>query len=83
MNVTLDDIRNIKPGTVQPFVCEDGKKMRSAASLITTIKRTEMPDGVADYEHKKFWADENDGVSIILIHAMRESDPSVFKTNNI
>ena len=77
MNVTTEDLRKIKPGSVQPFVCEDGGKMRSACSLISILKQTGFPDGIVGYETKKFFADENDGVNIILIHAMREGDERV------
>jgi hypothetical protein len=46
--------------------------MRSAASLITTVKRTELPDGVVDYEHQKFF-----DLNIIAIRAMRDCDTRV------
>lgn len=77
MNVSTDDIRNIKPGTVRPFVCEDGSKMRSACTLISVLKQTGMPDGVVDYETKKFFADKNDGVNLLLIRPLREGDDRV------
>jgi hypothetical protein len=72
MNVSTDDIRNIPPGALRLFQCEDGKKMRSAASLITTVKRTELPDGVVDYEHQKFF-----DLNIIALRAMRDCDTRV------
>jgi hypothetical protein len=72
MNVTTDDIRNIPPGALRLFPCEDGKKMRSACSLVTTVKRTEMPEGVADYETQKFF-----DLNIVAIRALRESDTKI------
>ena len=77
MNVSTEDIRNIKPGTIKPFVCEDGGKMRSACSLISVLKQTGMPEGVVDYETQKFFAEKNDGVNLILIRPLREGDSRV------
>lgn len=68
MNVTTEDIVTIKPGQIKPFVCEDAKKMQSAATLVGQVKRLNMPDGVVDYEVQKFFDD-----NIILIHAMSET----------
>lgn len=72
MNVTKEEIRNIKPGAFEPFVCEDAAKMHSAVSLLSQMKRMGMPEGVADYESQKFF-DKN----ILLIHALREGDEKV------
>lgn len=72
MNVTTEDIRNIKPGTIKPFLCEDARKMQSAATLVGQTKRLCMPEDVVDYEFQKFYDD-----GIILIHAMREGDEKV------
>ena len=72
MNVTTDDIMSIRPGAIKPFVCEDARKMQSAATLVGQIKRLGMPDGVVDYEFQRFY-DEN----IMLIHAMRDGDVKV------
>lgn len=73
MNVTTEDIKKIKAGTIQPFLCEDAKKMQSAATLICQLKRCGMPDGVVDYEYQKFFDNDN----ILLIHAMKEGDEKV------
>lgn len=43
MNVSTEDIRNIKPGETIPFLCEDGKAMFVASSLVTRVKRVGMP----------------------------------------
>lgn len=72
MNVSTEDIRNIKPGETIPFLCEDGKAMFVASSLVTRVKRVGMPEGVVDYEVKKFF-DKN----IVLIRAMRAGDEKV------
>ena len=71
MTVSTAEIRGIKPGATEAFIC-DSDKMFSVASTISTIKRKGCPDGVADYEHKKFF-DKN----IIIIRAMRENDEPI------
>lgn len=68
MNVTTEDILSIKPGQIRPFVCDDAKKMQSAATLVSQVKRLNMPEGVVDYEVQKFFDEK-----IILIHAMGEN----------
>lgn len=73
MNATTEEIRAIKPGGIEPFLCDGGKGMDSVAVLVTRIKRYGFPEGVVDYEAKKFY-----GKNIILVHAMREGDPKVF-----
>lgn len=72
MNVSTDDIRNIKPGTIEPFVCEDVPAMYSAASLISRVKNIGMPEGVVDYESQRFFDRK-----VILIHAMKDGDEKV------
>lgn len=72
MNVTTEDIRAIKPGSIKPFVCEDALAINSACSLVTRLKRIGMPDGVVDYETQKFY-----DINILLIHAMKEGDDKV------
>ena len=71
MNVSTEEIRNIRPGTIEAFNC-DKEKMYAVATALSTLKRRGMPDGVADYEHKKFF-DKN----IVVIRAMREGDEPV------
>ncbi len=73
MNVTTEEIKRIKAGTIKPFICEDGKKLQSAATLIGQVKRLGMPEGVVDYEFQKFFDDGH----IILIHAMKAGDEKV------
>lgn len=68
MNVTAEEIKNIKPGKVEAFHC-DSELMYSVATILSNIKRRGMPEGVVNYEHKKFF-DKN----IIVIRAMREGD---------
>jgi len=72
MNVTTEEIRAIKPGAIKPFLCEDAKALYSGCSLVSILKRKEMPEGVVDYETQKFF-DEN----ILLVRAMREGDVPV------
>jgi len=71
MTVTTEEIKNIKPGATEAFNCDSGK-MYAVATALSTIKRRGMPDGVADYEHKKLF-DKN----IIIIRAMREGDEPI------
>ena len=72
MNVVTKDIEAIKPGRIQPFLCDDGHALEVAATLLSRIKRMGMPDGVVDYEHQKFY-----DLNLILIHAMKEGDTKV------
>ena len=72
MNVTTEDIRKIAPGALRLFPCEDGKKMRSACSLVTTVKQTGFPEGVVDYETRKDF-----DLNIVIIRALREGDVKV------
>ena len=71
MSVTTEGIKNIKPGTIEPFACESSK-MYSIATMITQIKRRGLPDGVVDYEHQKFF-----DKGIILIHPLKDGDQYV------
>ena len=77
MNVTTDDIRKIKPGRIEYFFCEDPNKVRSACSLVATVKQTGMPDGVADYETKKLFRKNNCVSDMVIIRALREGDTKV------
>lgn len=72
MNVTTEDIRNIPPGALRIFPCEDGKKMHSACSLVAFLKRTEMPEGVVDYETRKEFE-----TNIVIIRALRTGDTKI------
>lgn len=69
MNVTTEEIRKIKPGRIQPFICEDGAALNSACALITRLKRIGMPEGVCNYETQKFY-----DLNILLVRAMKEND---------
>lgn len=71
MNVTTEEIRNIKPGATEAFNCDSGK-MYAVATALSTLKRRGLPEGVVDYEHKKFF-DKN----IVVIRAMRDGDEPV------
>ena len=52
--VGVKELKSIKPGTIEAFHC-DGAKMFAVAAAISTLKRRGMPEGVANYEHKKFF----------------------------
>lgn len=71
MGLGVEDIRAIKPGAVEAFNC-DGGKMYYVATALSTLKRRGLPEGVVDYEHKKFF-DRN----IVVIRAMREGDTPI------
>ncbi len=72
MNVVTEDIKKIKPGRIQPFICQDGYALEVAATLTSRVKRMGMPEGVVDYETQKFY-----DLNLILIHAMKEGDEKV------
>ena len=77
MNVSVEDIRNIPAGALRLFPCEDGSKVRSARSLVSIIKNeTGMPEGVVDYETKKF---ELETGLVVGIRALREGDSKFLK----
>lgn len=71
MTVSVEEIRAIKPGATEAFNC-DSDKMYSVATVLSTVKRRGMPEGVTDYEHKKLF-DKN----IIIIRAMRDGDTPI------
>ena len=71
MTVTLEDIKGIKPGRTESFNC-DRENMYAVATALSTLKRKKMPEGIVDYEHKKFF-DRN----IITIRALRDGDEKV------
>lgn len=72
MNVSTDDIKAIKPGTVIPFLCKDALAMNTACSLVTRVKRVGMPEGVVDYETQKFY-----DTNILLIRALCADDVKI------
>lgn len=72
MKVCTEDIKSIKPGRIQPFICDNGLALETAASLTTRLKRVGLPEGVVDYETQKFYE-----LNLILIHAMKEGDEKV------
>ena len=75
MNVSTEDIRSIPAGALRLFPCENGKKVRSARSLVSIIKENQsMPDDVVNYETKKF---KTEAGLIFAIRAMRENDTPI------
>ena len=76
MNVSTEDIRSIPAGELKLFPCEDGRKIRSARSLISIVKESEtMPEGVVDYEGKKFVLETG---LVFAIRALRSGDTKIF-----
>ena len=72
MNVTTEDIRSIPAGAIRLFPCEDGKKIRSARSLVSIIKETgTMQEEVVDFETKKF---ELETGLVFAIRALGKND---------
>lgn len=69
MNVTTEQLRQIKPGQIRAFLCEDAKALYSGCTLVSLLKRKGVPEGVADYETQKCF-DEN----ILLVRALGEGD---------
>lgn len=72
MNVSTEDIRNIRPGSIKPFIGLSALEMNSACSKTTRLKRVGMPEGVVDYETQKFY-----DLNLLLVRAMREGDTKV------
>lgn len=76
MNVTTEDIRSIPAGKMSLFPCEDGRKIRSARSLMSIIKETNsFQDGVVDYESKKYVLETG---LVFAIRALRPGDTKIF-----
>ncbi len=75
MNVTTEDIRKIPPGKFAIFPCEDGKKVRSARSLVSIVKESGLPEDVVDYDTKKI---ETEFGLLFGIFAMRKGDEPMF-----
>lgn len=77
MNVSVEDIRSIPAGALRLFPCEDGRKVRSARSLLSILKNEMgMPDGVVDYELRKY--DTEIGL-LVGIRALREGDTKILR----
>ncbi|MBR1449777.1 MAG: hypothetical protein IJ588_13685 [Prevotella sp.] len=71
MTVTIDEIKRLKPFAIEPFLC-DKDKMYAVATALSTIKRRGLPEGVVNYEHRKFF-----DKGVVLIHALGEGDSYV------
>lgn len=53
MNVSKNDIMQIRAGKAKAFVCDTPKAAKSGQSLVSYVKkfcRNEMPSDVSDYE---------------------------------
>lgn len=72
MNVSTEDIRNIRPGAIQPFIGLSALEMNSACTKVTRLKRVGTPEGVVDYETQKFY-----DLHLLLVRAMRDGDTKV------
>lgn len=51
MNVTVKDIKSIKPGQSKPFVCESKRACDNASVLISYVQR-DPPEGVTRYSRE-------------------------------
>lgn len=71
-NVTTEQIKAIKPGRIQPFICDNAAALNSACAILYRMKRLGMPKGVVNYEAQKFY-----DLNILLIRAMRPGDDFV------
>lgn len=49
MNVTIKDIKSIKPGQTKPFLCDSEKACRNASTLLSIFQRTEKHEGISRY----------------------------------
>lgn len=75
MNVSTEDIKSIPAGAIRLFPCENGAKIKSARSLVSILKeREDYPEGVVDYETKKFVLETG---LIFAIRAMRKGDTKI------
>lgn len=75
MNVSTEDIKSIPAGALRLFPCENGAKIKSARSLVSILKeREDYPEGVVDYETKKFVLETG---LIFAIRAMRKGDTKI------
>ena len=56
MNVTVDDIRAIKPGETKPFLCDSEKACRNASTLTSVVQRTDREElnsrGISRFSRK-------------------------------
>lgn len=52
MNVTVKDIKAIRPGETKPFLCESEKACKNAGILVSYVQRIDRPDGISHYTRK-------------------------------
>jgi len=52
MNVTVKDIKAIKPGQTKPFLCDSERACRNASTLLSVFQRTEEHEGISHYTRK-------------------------------
>ena len=77
MNVSVEDIRKIPAGALRLFPVDDGKKIRSARSLLSIVKNEMgMPEGVVDYELRKYKLEIG---LVVGIRALREGDTKMLR----
>ena len=77
MNVSVEDIRKIPAGGLRIYPVEDGKKIRSARSLVSQVKNEMgMPEGVVDYELRKEILEIG---LVVIIRALREGDEKILR----
>ena len=52
MNVTVKDIKSIKPGQTKPFLCDSRKACTNASTLVSIVQRDDLPAGISHYTRK-------------------------------
>lgn len=72
MNVTVEDILNIKPGKSTAFRCETPGKVVSSRSLVTYCNKVKRPFGVKRYSSTVNWDD-----LIVTITAVAEENSNI------
>lgn len=55
MNVTVEDIRKIKPGYTIEFNCDSNEAIKSAQSLVGYCNKIKKPKSVWKYTTKSNW----------------------------
>lgn len=70
MNVTVEDIRGITPGSTKDFYCDSPEKLRSAQALVTYCNRIKRPQRVWKYTTKSNWDNLTITITAISINGI-------------
>lgn len=68
MNVTVNDIRSVKPGGIKSFMCDSTEAVRSVQSLVWYCNRVNRPRNVLKYKSSANYKD-----LIVTITAIAEN----------